>query len=126
MVLPAVFPEAAQATVEVFDAVIRLGTSLVSFARLAAFGLAHAALTALVWQGTTSLADSGPFGWLLGACVFLLGNAVIFAFEALIAGIQALRLEYYELFSRVFESEGRPFVPWHIPLVRDDVQPEVS
>jgi V/A-type H+-transporting ATPase subunit I len=111
---------AAQATVEVFDAVIRLGTSLVSFARLAAFGLAHAALTALVWDGTTTLADRSALGWLAGAVVFILGNAAIFAFEALIAGIQALRLEYYELFSRVFESEGRPFAPWHVPLYRDE------
>jgi V/A-type H+-transporting ATPase subunit I len=110
---------AAQATVEVFDAVIRLGTSLVSFARLAAFGLAHAALTALVWEGATALATRGTLGWLAGAVVFTLGNAVIFGFEALVAGIQALRLEYYELFSRVFESEGRPFAPWHVPLSRD-------
>ncbi len=108
---------AAQATVEVFDAVIRLGTSLVSFARLAAFGLAHAALTALVWDGTTSLADTGALGMLGAVVLFVVGNAAIFAFEALVAGIQALRLEYYELFSRVFESEGRPFVPWHVPLV---------
>ncbi len=115
---------AAQATVEVFDAVIRLGTSLVSFARLAAFGLAHAALTALVWQGTTALAEQGPLGWVAGVVVFVLGNAVIFGFEALVAGIQALRLEYYELFSRVFESEGRPFRPWSIPLDRQ-AQPEV-
>jgi V/A-type H+-transporting ATPase subunit I len=33
-----------------------------------------------------------------------------------VAGIQALRLEYYELFSRIFDIEGRPFRPWHIPL----------
>ena len=32
------------------------------------------------------------------------------------AAIQALRLEYYELFSRVFDSEGEPFRPWHVPL----------
>jgi V/A-type H+/Na+-transporting ATPase subunit I len=110
---------AAQATVEVFDAVIRLGTSLVSFARLAAFGLAHAALTAMVWQGTTALAGQGPLGWLAGVALFVAGNTVIFGFEALIAGIQALRLEYYELFSRVFEGEGRPFQPWHVPTARD-------
>jgi V/A-type H+-transporting ATPase subunit I len=116
---------AAQATVEVFDAVIGLGTSLVSFARLAAFGLAHAALTALVWQGTTALADQGPLGWLAGALLFVLGNALVFAFEALVAGIQALRLEYYELFSRVFASEGRAFAPWQVSLLRDERQREV-
>ena len=112
---------AAQATVEVVDAVIRLGTSLVSFARLAAFGLAHAALTALVWQGTTALADSGALAWLAAVVLFVVGNAVIFGFEALVAGIQALRLEYYELFSRVFASEGRPFTPWSVPVIRDTV-----
>jgi V/A-type H+-transporting ATPase subunit I len=53
-----------QATVELFDTTLRLGTSLVSFARL------------------------------------------------------ALRLEYYELFSRVFRVEGRPFRPWHVPVDR--------
>jgi V/A-type H+-transporting ATPase subunit I len=39
-----------------------------------------------------------------------------FSLEALVAAIQALRLEYYELFSRVFVSRGRPFRPWHVPM----------
>ena len=42
--------------------------------------------------------------------VFVVGNAVAFALEALVAGVQALRLEYYELFSRVFAGRG-PAVP---------------
>ena len=41
------------------------------------------------------------------------------ALEALVAGIQALRLEYYELFSRIFTSEGRPFRPWAPKLPAD-------
>ena len=36
--------------------------------------------------------------------------------EGLIAAVQALRLAFYELFSRIFVTEGRPFVPWHVPL----------
>ena len=51
--------------------------------------------------------------------VFLIGNAVAFTLEALVAGVQALRLEYYELFSRVFSGEGRPFRPWHVPVVEE-------
>ncbi|HEX7552585.1 MAG TPA: hypothetical protein VF378_03465, partial [Geothrix sp.] len=53
-------------------------------------------------------------GWqaLVASLVFVLGNALAFALEALVAGVQALRLEYYELFSRIFQSEGRPFHPW--------------
>ncbi len=101
----------AQAAIELFDVVIRLGSNIVSFARLAAFGLTHAALLMVVWNGTTALWVPG---WQAAAAivVFAIGNIVTFALEALVAGIQALRLEYYELFSRVFATEGRPFHPW--------------
>jgi len=106
---------ATQAAVEVFDAVIRVGTNLVSFVRLAAFGLTHAAIGAVVWDGTVSLWRAGGLMLVASLAVFLLGNALAFALEALVAGVQALRLEYYELFSRVFAGEGRPFRPWHVP-----------
>jgi V/A-type H+-transporting ATPase subunit I len=104
-----------QAVVELLDTVIRVGSNLLSFARLAAFGLTHAALADLVWQATTGLGRDGPLGWVGAAVVFAAGNALAFSLEALVAAVQALRLEYYELFSRVFQSEGRPFRPWHIP-----------
>jgi V/A-type H+-transporting ATPase subunit I len=105
---------AAQATVEVVDAVVRIAANALSFARLAAFGLMHGALTAVVWDGTVAL-WSGAFA-LLAVALFLVGNAATFALEALVAAVQALRLEYYELFSRIFAGEGRPFSPWSIPL----------
>ena len=104
-----------QAFVEVFDALIRVGTNLVSFVRLAAFGLTHAAIGKIVWDGTTALWESGGLLVVAAVVVFVVGNAVAFALEALVAGVQALRLEYYELFSRVFTSQGRPFRPWHLP-----------
>jgi V/A-type H+-transporting ATPase subunit I len=111
-----------QAVVELLDTVIRVGANLLSFARLAAFGLAHAALSDLVWQATRHLGGSSPQGWLWAGVVFLAGNALAFALEALVAAVQALRLEYYELFSRVFQAEGRPFRPWHIPTVPAPVE----
>jgi V/A-type H+-transporting ATPase subunit I len=55
--------------------------------------------------------------------VFAVGNLLTFGLEALVAGIQALRLEYYELFSRVFLSEGRPFRPWSPTLGADTPTP---
>lgn len=106
---------AAQAGIETFDLVIRLGANIVSFARLAAFGLTHAVLALIVWQATTGLWQRGPLGVLGAVLVFAIGNALAFGLQALVAGIQALRLEYYELFSRVFQAEGRPFRPWHVP-----------
>jgi V/A-type H+/Na+-transporting ATPase subunit I len=105
-----------QASVEVFDLVIRLGSNVVSFARLAAFGLAHAALSLLVWDGTTALARRGGLAILAAIVLFAAGSALAFGLEALVAAVQALRLEYYELFSRVFVGQGRPFRPWHLPI----------
>jgi V/A-type H+-transporting ATPase subunit I len=107
---------AAQATVELVDLVVRICSNLVSFARLAAFGLTHAALGLVIWQATTALWERGPAGALAGLVVFVAGTAVSFGLEALVAAVQALRLEYYELFSRIFDGEGRPFRPWHIQL----------
>jgi V/A-type H+-transporting ATPase subunit I len=107
-----------QASVEVLDAVIRVGANLVSFTRLAAFGLTHAALGRIVWDGTTGLWRSGGVLMAAAVIVFVVGNVLAFALEALVAGVQALRLEYYELFSRIFTGEGRPFRPWHIPTER--------
>jgi V/A-type H+-transporting ATPase subunit I len=100
-----------QAVVELVDLVVRLGSNVVSFARLAAFGLTHAALTTLVWNATTSLWRPGPAA-IAAVLVVVAGNLLILALESVVAGIQALRLEYYELFSRVFTTSGRPFRPW--------------
>ena len=110
---------AMQAAVELVDTVVRLASNLVSFARLAAFGLTHAALGMVVWEATRALWAGGAAGAAAAVLVFVLGNVVTFSLEALVAGVQALRLEYYELFSRVFTGEGRPFRPWHVPVVSE-------
>ncbi|WP_067635743.1 hypothetical protein [Actinomadura latina] len=67
----------------------------------------------IVWQ------RGGAFA-VLALVVFAAGTAVTFALEALVAAVQALRLEYYELFSRLFRSQGRPFRPWHIPMIAEE------
>jgi V/A-type H+/Na+-transporting ATPase subunit I len=106
-----------QTSVELFDLVIRIGSNVVSFTRLAAFGLTHAALGLVVWEGTRALWRHGGVLSVAAVVVFAVGTALAFALEGLIAAIQALRLEYYELFSRVFVTQGRPFRPWHVPVV---------
>jgi V/A-type H+-transporting ATPase subunit I len=104
-----------QASVELFDLVLRLGSNVVSFTRLAAFGLTHAALGLIVWEGTRALWRHGGGLTVAAVALFAAGTALAFSLEALVAAIQALRLEYYELFSRVFTAQGRPFRPWHVP-----------
>jgi len=106
-----------QAVVELVDLVVRIGSNVVSFTRLAAFGLTHAALSLLVWEGARALWEHGGGAWVAAVAVFAAGTALAFGLEALVAAVQALRLEYYELFSRVFVTQGRPFGPWHVPVV---------
>ncbi|MFI0789882.1 V-type ATPase 116kDa subunit family protein [Streptomyces lydicus] len=110
-----------QTGVQLFDGVIRIASNVVSFARLAAFGLTHAALGQVIWSGTVGLARHGAAGVLGAVALFLVGNALVFLLEALVAGVQALRLEYFELFSRVYDGQGRPFRPWHVRVRRSEV-----
>ncbi|HEU5333367.1 MAG TPA: V-type ATPase 116kDa subunit family protein [Actinocrinis sp.] len=103
-----------QVGIGLFDLVTRIGSNAISFARIAAFGLTHAALSAVVWQGTAGLARHGPAALAGAVVLFALGNAAAFALEGLVVAVQAMRLEYYELFSRIFDAEGRPFRPFRL------------
>ena len=50
--------------------------------------------------------ESGSPNWI----VVVLGNIVVTGLEGLVVGIQVLRLEYYEMFSRFYQGTGKPFV----------------
>jgi V/A-type H+/Na+-transporting ATPase subunit I len=110
------FAAITRAVVEVMDTGIRVGSNIISFTRLAAFGLMHAALSLVTLEAAQHLAATGPLGWVGAAAVFVVGTLVALALEGMVASIQALRLEYYELFSRMFEEEGRPFAPFSLPV----------
>jgi len=98
------------------DELLRLFSNVFSFARLAAFGLMHAAIGQVVLHAAGSL--TGTFaGDLAAAGTFAVGWSAAFALEGLVVTVQALRLEYYELFSRLFVGEGRPFRPFRLSLI---------
>ena len=98
------------------DELLRLFSNVFSFARLAAFGLMHAAIGQVVLHAAGSLTGS-PLGDLGAVATFTVGWTAAFALEGLVVSVQALRLEYYELFSRLFVREGRPFRPFRLPLI---------
>ena len=52
--------------------------------------------------------EAGNPNW----AVVVLGNLFVCGMEGLIVGIQVLRLEYYELFSRFYRGTGRAFRPY--------------
>jgi V/A-type H+-transporting ATPase subunit I len=116
------FAAATQAAIELVDALVRTASNTVSFTRLAAFGLMHAALGSVVFQAA-SASWGGVGGSLAAVAVFLVGNAVAFSLELLVTSVQALRLEFYELFSRVFAGQGHPFSPWRIPVALTKEEP---
>jgi V/A-type H+-transporting ATPase subunit I len=98
------------------DELLRLFSNVFSFARLAAFALMHAAIGQVVLHAAGSLTGT-PLGVAAAAFTFAVGWAAAFALEGLVVAVQALRLEYYELFSRLFVGEGRPFTPFRLPLI---------
>lgn len=90
---------------EVFEFLLSYATNTMSFLRVGAFVLVHAGMMMVVF----TLAEmSGGIGYVL---VVTIGNIFVMALEGLLVGIQVLRLEFYEMFSRFFEGDGRPFHP---------------
>ena len=46
--------------------------------------------------------------------VLVLGNIIVMGIEGLMVCIQVLRLEFYEMFGRFYESGGRKFQPYMV------------
>ncbi len=95
----------AQSFFELFESVLSYVTNTMSFLRVGAFVLVHAGMMTVVF---TLAGMTSGFAWWL---IVVIGNIVVAAIEGLLVGIQVLRLEFYEMFSRFYEGGGRPFVP---------------
>ena len=105
-----IFPEGSkvmffvEALVEGFDVVLSYATNTISFVRVGAFALSHAGMMGVVM--TLAGLEKGNPNWI----VIILGNILVACLEGLVVGIQVLRLEYYEMFSRFYTGNGKPFV----------------
>lgn len=87
---------------ELLEYILSYLSNTVSFLRVGAFVLVHAGMMMVVF----SLAGENE-----NLFVIILGNILVIALEGLLTGIQALRLEYYEMFSRFFDGSGIAFNP---------------
>ncbi|MDP1929209.1 MAG: V-type ATPase 116kDa subunit family protein [Thiobacillus sp.] len=94
--------------IETLETAINLFSNTLSFMRVAAFSLNHVALALAVFTIAHGLEAAGH------AVAIVLGNFVIIVLEGGIVAIQALRLMYYEGFSRFFSGDGKEFVPLQI------------
>ncbi len=87
---------------ELFEIALSYITNTMSFLRVGGFILVHAGMMFVVM---TLMEMVGNSGWL----VLIIGNLFVMGLEGLIVGIQVLRLQFYELFSRYYEGNGIAF-----------------
>ena len=90
---------------ELFDVVLSFVTNTLSFMRVGGFIISHAGMMSVVLTLTEMFTGAGSI------VVLILGNIFVMALEGFIVGIQSLRLEFYELFSRYFDGQGVPYAP---------------
>lgn len=85
---------------EMLEYALSYFSNTVSFLRVGAFVVIHYAMMYVVF----TLANDKNI------IVIILGNILVIALEGLLTGIQALRLMFYEMFSRFLEGSGKPFI----------------
>jgi V/A-type H+-transporting ATPase subunit I len=91
--------------IETFETITGYVSNSLSFLRVTAFSLNHVALAIAVFTLAETMAPAGHL------ITVILGNLFILVLEGAIVTIQALRLEYFEGFSRFFSGDGREFRP---------------
>lgn len=110
------FAAITESAVSAFEAVLLYLANTISFVRLAAYAMSHAALLMAAFALAAKVEKLQPGGTLCAVLIVVLGNLVAIALEGTIASVQALRLEYYEFFGKFFSGDGEPFQPFRLPV----------
>jgi V/A-type H+-transporting ATPase subunit I len=97
-----------QAIFEMADTLISILSNSLSYVRVGAFAVAHAGLSAVFFILAGMVGPTYGIGYWI---IVVLGNVFIIGFEGVIVGIQTLRLEYYEFFSKFFKGGGLQYAP---------------
>ncbi len=101
-----------ESLVSAFEGVLLYFANTVSFVRLAAYAMSHAALLMATFMLAAEVGRLPTGGPVLSVLVVVLGNLVAIFLEGIVASVQALRLEYYEFFGKFFSGEGKPYKPF--------------
>lgn len=101
-------PSAIEAFFELVEILLSVFSNTISFVRVGAFALNHVGFFMAFHQLSHMVGGTGSIA------VMIFGNVLIIVLEGLIVGIQGLRLEYYELFSRFYKGNGKEFKPFQI------------
>ena len=103
-----------ESCVGAFEAVLSYLANTISFVRLAAYAMSHAALLFAAFMLAAQVREFPYGGSLWSLLVIILGNMIAIILEGVIASVQALRLEYYEFFGKFFSGTGQPFEPFRL------------
>lgn len=95
-----------QSFFEAFEALLSYITNTVSFLRVGAFVLVHNGMMMVFFTLAEMIGEGVGY-----AVVIIFGNILVLVLEGLLVGIQSLRLEFYEMFSRFYSGEGKLFKP---------------
>jgi V/A-type H+-transporting ATPase subunit I len=101
-----------ESIVGAFEAVLLYLSNTISFVRLAAYAMSHAALLMAAFVLAAEVERLAVCGAALSLVVIVLGNIIVLVLEGIVAAVQALRLEYYEFFGKFFSGDGQPFKPF--------------
>jgi len=93
-----------QSVIELYEVLLGYITNSVSFIRVGAFALSHAGMMGVIMM----MADPASTGR-YNVIIVVLGNIIVMVLEGFVVGIQVLRLEFYEMFSRFFKGDGHAF-----------------
>lgn len=96
--------------VEILEIFTGYLANTLSFMRVAGLGIAHEALMIAFFQIAHMISGEGQFS-IWSILVLIAGNAMVIVLEGLSAGIQSLRLNYYEFFSKYFSGTGKAYNP---------------
>jgi len=111
--LPTLLGGLFEGFVEVLETLSTYVANTVSFVRVGAFALAHAAVCVAIFS-TEAIVRKMPGGPLWSVLVVVFGNAFVIVLEGLVVSIQAMRLHYYEFFSKFFRGEGKAYEPFKL------------
>jgi V/A-type H+-transporting ATPase subunit I len=100
---------------ELFEFLLGYASNALSFVRIGGFVLSHAIMMSVVML-LAGVEKGNP-----NIFIVIFGNLFVMGLEGFVVAIQVLRLEFYEIFSRFYKGNGKPFTP-----VKINALPKVS
>ena len=100
----------AESFIGIFEGALSFLSNTMSFLRIGGFVLSHAGFMLVVSQLAGAAQPGAPVtaGMII---TYVIGNILVMGIEGLLSGIQVLRLEFYEVFSRFYDGGGSEFKP---------------